>query len=379
MSNYLAFANVTEALRLRLETEVKHIIANAVATAFRPDAVPADATSVNIFLYQIVPNAALRNGDLPTRDSDATLLQGPRAAFDLHYLLTVHGKDNTYDPQQILGGVVRTLHGQPMLTRSEISAAATHLAAPLPSDLADAVEAVRFTPLPLSLEELSKLWSVFFQVKYALSVAYQASVVVIEGSDTPRPALPVRSANIVVRPSLGPVIDRIANEEPILADSTLRIVGRNLRGDTTDLRVNDTLVRPTPISDNEITLDLHKVSLQAGIATVQVVQGPHPGFESNRVPFVLAPSISSLTTTPAPVTMNVDPQVKKGQRLVLALNGAKAYSFTATAAADATAITIPIANVDAGTYLVRLQVDGAESPLQVDSAGHYNGPQVAIP
>ena len=59
------------------------------------------------------------------------------------------------------------------------------------SNLADAVERVKFTQSPLSLEELSKLWSVFFQAPYALSVAYQATVVLIDGEENPSPALPV--------------------------------------------------------------------------------------------------------------------------------------------------------------------------------------------
>ena len=43
------------------------------------------------------------------------------------------------------------------------------------------VELVKFTQLPLSLEELGKLWSVFFQTTHVLSVAFQGTVVLIEG------------------------------------------------------------------------------------------------------------------------------------------------------------------------------------------------------
>ncbi len=50
---------------------------------------------------------------------------------------------------------------------------------------------------PLNLEELSKLWSVFFQTAYKLSMAYIANLVLIEAdAETPRPTLPVRSRNI---------------------------------------------------------------------------------------------------------------------------------------------------------------------------------------
>jgi hypothetical protein len=403
VSNYLAIANVTEALRGRLEKQAKVIIADAVATVLRPDNVTPKPPSVNLFLYRVQPDAALRNADLPTRDADATLLQRPRAALDLHYLLTVHGDDKRHEPQRILGVVVRSLQSNPILTRKEITDAAADLlpgADNLVSDLADAVESVRFVPLPLSLEELSKLWSVFFQAKYALSVAYQASVVVIEGSDTPRAALPVRSANIVVRPSLGPVIDGLASQatpaspvvpiQPILAGYTLHILGRNLRGDNTRVRLGDVLVAPTTVRSDLVTLPLNDSSLRAGVTSVQIVQdvdfgppsGLHSAFESNRAPFVLSPDISSLTATPAAVSMDVAPQVREGQRLVLALNdmgSTRAFTFSSTAGADAATISIPIGGVPGATYLVRLQVDGAESPLRVDGSGHYTQPQVTVP
>ncbi len=42
-------------------------------------------------------------------------------------------------------------------------------------------------------------------------------------------------------------------------------------------------------------------------------------------------------------------------------------------------ITIPVEGIKAGDYLVRVQVDGAESPLGSDAGGQYVEPQVTIP
>jgi hypothetical protein len=42
-------------------------------------------------------------------------------------------------------------------------------------------------------------------------------------------------------------------------------------------------------------------------------------------------------------------------------------------------INIPITGVRAGTYLVRIQVDGAESPLGAGANGNYNSPVITIP
>ena len=43
-----------------------------------------------------------------------------------------------------------------------------------------------------------------------------------------------------------------------------------------------------------------------------------------------------------------------------------------------TAITFALTGVAAGTYLLRVQVDGAESELQVDAFNRFIQPQVTI-
>ena len=198
MSNHLAFAHVTAVLRDLLGSAIKDVNpgADSLARVDRPDAVAKDFVGVNVFLYQFTPNPAWRNADLPTRRPNGTIALRPQAAFDLHYLLSFHGTDDKYEPQRILGTVVSLLHSQPVLSPEIVAAAAKgDLAA---SNLAEQVERVRLTPLPLTLEELAKLWSVFFQVPYKLSVAYQASVVLVEPDVVALPALPVREPHVDV-------------------------------------------------------------------------------------------------------------------------------------------------------------------------------------
>src|SRR5690242_1185599 len=114
MSNFLAVATATETLRQLLDAAVKTDIAGAEATAVRPvggggSTGSAPTLGVNIFLYQVTPNASQRNHDLPTRREDGALIQRPRAALDLHYLLTCHGDDKHHEPQRLLGSAVRVL------------------------------------------------------------------------------------------------------------------------------------------------------------------------------------------------------------------------------------------------------------------------------
>src|SRR5581483_10027048 len=117
----------------------------------------------------------------------------------------------------------RQLHAQPLLTQQDI---VQTLANPpydtllATSNLADQLDLVRFTPLGLSLEELSKLWSIFFQSPYVLSVASQAIEEMIESEDTPQPALPVQTRNLYVMPFHQPVIDRVRSSAGEFAPSS---------------------------------------------------------------------------------------------------------------------------------------------------------------
>lgn len=206
MSNFLAFATVTAALRELLREAVEADVPGASVEVGRPEEPNGAGTvpKVTIFLYQVTPNAALRNADLPMRAPNGALVQRPREALDLHYLLTFQGNEVELEPERLLGSVVRTLHAKPVLTPrviQRVTRAGTSLAG---SNLADGPELVKFTPLPLTLEELSKLWSVLFQTPYSLSIAYQGSVVLIDGDETPPPTPPVREPVVSVTPFEAP-------------------------------------------------------------------------------------------------------------------------------------------------------------------------------
>ncbi|MEA2488924.1 MAG: hypothetical protein QOH21_716, partial [Acidobacteriota bacterium] len=328
MSNYKAIATVTEALRITLNAALQDEMgAGVTATATRPDQAGTGA-SANIYLYQVTPNASLRNADLPTRDSAGVLKQRPRAALDLHYLLSVYGKETDHEPQRILGIVVRTMHTTPLLSATAIKDAIGPLPAdPLfGSDLGDAAEHVRFTPQPLSLDDQSKLWSVFFQTKYALSVAYVASVVFIEPDDQPAAPLPVLTRNVSVIPSFGPEIGSVTSSpslnappdnDRIVAGRVLHVQGRNLQGANTRLLLGGEEVTPAiaTVQSDRILLELKNppiTQLRAGLTSVTVVYdmdfggggGPHP-VESNAIPFALAPKITAIVLKPASIDLTV--------------------------------------------------------------------------
>jgi hypothetical protein len=409
MSNHLAVATVTATLQHVLQTVLDEDFSGAKASVVRPDApghgIPA--VGVNIFLYEIAPNAALRNADLPTRSGNGQVaVQRPTAALDLHYLLSFYGDDSKLEPQRVLGSVVRYLHSHPLLTRQMIQDTITnppHSSYLASSNLADAVESVRFTPLSLSLEELSKLWSIFFQTPYALSTAYRACVIFIEEELTPVTPLPVRERQVFVVPFQQPFIENV-DPQIIASGATLTIAGQNLRGDVTKLKFGADITSPATVSAGKITVALPG-TLRPGVRTVQVIHDfdfktgilgnePHRGFESNVAPFILQPKIM---TAPIPdtnagdtLTLTFAPAIAREQSVDLLLNSdTDNYVIPRTRQSNdpptATSFDFEIP-ASAGTheYLVRVRVDGAESALDVDTNpmsptyNQYIGPKLKI-
>jgi hypothetical protein len=203
-----------------------------------------------------------------------------------------------------------------------------------------------------------------------------------------------------------------------VAGDTLVILGRNLRGEVTRVLVAGAEVVPTGVSGERVTAPLSAPPipsdlLRAGVQGVQVIHRllmgtppvEHRGFESNVVAFVLHPTITKDAadnyevgisgvlpdtggTRQGLVTVMLDPLVGTRQRVVLLLNErdpaappAHAYSFEAQPrAADTDQVEFQIRRVMPAAYLVRVQVDGAETGLEIDSVtNRYTLPALVIP
>ncbi|KUN67053.1 hypothetical protein AQJ46_25230 [Streptomyces canus] len=201
MSNALAIAHVTQALALLIENNVGPEFGEAVKV--EPRKPPADPQleqpTVSVFLYQVTPNTSQRNNDLPTRAADGTLVKRPAAALDLHYLISAYGDERELVGQRLIGSVVRTLHEIPILPKDVVEQAGErpYLAG---SDLVEAAQRVRFTPTVMDVDETSKLWGMLYQTPYALSVVYQAALVLIDGRESPVPGRPVERREVRVLP-----------------------------------------------------------------------------------------------------------------------------------------------------------------------------------
>jgi hypothetical protein len=228
-------------------------------------------------------------------------------------------------------------------------------------------------------------------------------VVVIEGEETPQSALPVLERRLYVHPFQNAFIAEIASSsgprQPILVGDTLVLRGRQLRHDPMHVVVRGIAVAPSSATDSEVRVPLTAPpfppgSLRAGVQGVSVVHPvlmgmppvEHAGFESNVAAFVLRPRVlAAAAPTSSQVNVTVNPAVGKGQRAVLLLNNLPgfppaAHAFTNPPAPAVTATpSFAISGVGTGDYFVRVQVDGAESPVVLDKNDPAFGPKVSVP
>lgn len=438
MSTALAIAAVTAVLKDLLANGLKAFkVADIVGGDVTVSSVPPDRidlagaedpTQLNLFLHQTSFNSGWRNVGLPNRNGNGDRTGSNPLALNLHYLISAYGAKDFYS-EIILGHAMQLLHETPVLTRDAIRKALTPAVPPpdwpallITSDLAEQVEQLKISPALMNAEEISKLWTAI-NAHYRPTAAYQVSVVLIESTRPTKSALPVAGRNVYVVPFDQPVIDTVTeaagDTAPITSLSTLLIKGRGLKGDITQLFIGrtDLTANITELHETEIKVPFPAplpAGMRAGIQTVQVVhtrpmgtpEVAHTGVESNVEAFVLRPGIIANAPTdvvPAlvdgvnvksgKIKIDFNPKVGKQQRVVLLLNElnpppntvARAYSFKAPTGngvvdpnTEAASVTIIFTTVIPGDYLVRVQVDGAESLLVIDGSGKYATPKVTI-
>jgi hypothetical protein len=405
MSSALAIAGVTAVLKdLLHNTVIDHDLVDKVGdvtvTALSPDTIKIDGseakTQLNLFLYQVTPNTGWRNVALPSRNSNGDRVTNPPLALNLHYLLTAYGLKDLH-AEILLGYAMQLLHETPVLSREAIRKAldpspiggggGLPLEALATSELAEQIEQIKIVPETMNMEEVSRLWSAM-GAHYRPTAAYQASVVLIESRRRLRPTLPVLDRRIHVVELRRPTIESV-EPQIVLKGGALVITGQGLKGAITKVAFGSKLVDPVSVSDQEITVKAD-ASLFAGVNGVKVVHQldlgtpdePHGGFTSNVAAFILAPKI----TTPPPITaalgatltLEVDPPVGRAQRVEL-LAGDNTITIPSRPATT-TSLDFPIpADFPTGKFLLRVQVDGADSPLSTDAVtGAYDKPTVTI-
>jgi hypothetical protein len=401
MSNYLAISAVTATLRNLLTTgiQLEGDLGDTLVTTMVPDKARTSGETrnqVNLFLYQLTPNAAWRNLDMPTRVRPGEAGYPP-LALNLYYLLTAYGQnDDQSEPfsHELLGRAMSILHDHPVLGQDEIEAALPN------NDLYTQIERIRFTLQPLGVEEVYRLWT-GFQTPYRASVSYEATVVLIESSlatTTPLPVLTrgrpayfngtVDGGAVVIPRVQPPEIGPMSPTASAIFGQTVTIQGNRLSGDAVSIAIfSPTLtapvvVAPATVADSALTFVVptgpQPIStggtqpFPAGLYSigVTVTQGGID-FSSNALPLALGPIITSglpasvtASSGTATLTLGCNPPIEPNQHTSLLLGGAEIVTPPPTA--ETNSVTFTLTNIPAGVYYARLRVDGADSALVAD-------------
>ena len=419
MSNYLAIATVTATLQRILQASVQRDVDGVRVTVVKPGMIGSGTPElgVNLFLYHVARNPGISPDMAASRlKSSGSRRQTP---LELYYMLSFYGNDTELEPHRLLGSVVRTFSDRTTLTPEMIQdtiadSSFTFLEI---SDLANQIQQLVISPVDMTVEDLSKVWSVFFQAPYLLSMAYKVTAVMIDGEDLGKRGLPVRDRSFrgilpfASYPIVEQIINRVGSLDPILSDSTILIRGKQLKATQTVVRLGSAEI-PIPdsmeMSDTEIALPLSLIAptlLRAGVQDLQIIHRVQDGdrqrqAESNVLPFVLRPRLKTIQVIQqsgheddlrlAELSILVNLQVGAGQRVRLLLNewsvdNPKIYVFSVPPRQDDTdRLTIAVQDIHAGEYLVRLQIDGADSLLDVDSQpdsptfNWYHSPKILI-
>lgn len=415
MSTGYGLAAVTTVLKARLDSrlaaaDVQAAIGPVTVTAVPPDQVQAGAAEpnqLNVYLHHTTPNAAWRNETHPVRDSTGRRVTRPPLALDLQYLVTAFGTD-TYAAEILLGHAVAELHERPLLSLESIGdvlhrvpADPTVPAAVIASALEQQAEHLRISPLSVASEEMSRLWTAL-GAQYRATAAYLVGPLLIDPEESAAGALPVRSpsvgASTIAPLAVRDVVLAPAGEArpdataPIRATDRVLVRGTGLAAADAEVVVGAEILPVLVRRPEGVVVDLATAAdLRPGPAPVQVLSGP-----LSRSNVVLARVCPTITPTRAGTTIDcgVAPPVGQHQRATLLLNqrnapaGAVPHAYAlaaphrngaAGAATTSTSIPFDVADVETGSYVVRLEVDGVASVLGTDGAGRFNAPVVNIP
>ncbi len=393
MSNALAIAAVTATLRQRLERVAGEELEGGLVTTLPLDQVRnnvQDKNQINIYLYQAFSNPAWSKRNLPSRTKPGET--GPQPlALNLFYLITPYSaKPNSFSDHRLLGLIMQTLNDYPVLGPKEIEEAFSE------SNLQHQVEKVRLVQIDLSLEDMSRVWSTC-QTEYRLSVAYEASVVLIfSPRQTPLPVLRVNTGP--VQPSLTPpqlsipTLEQITLPEgktSIELGDTLTLRGNNLAGDDNEIRVifehpridKPIEIKPQPNRSHtaiQVRLNEEGNNWLAGIYTIKIkIKQNH----TNSLTLFLAPSIESIKikdndtdkrkrrikSKPSVLLWQDNKGLLQGQSVFLLVGDRELSPDTGALSSDPEHLTdildFDLSSLEPGKYFVHLRVDGIDSSL----------------
>jgi hypothetical protein len=269
MSVSTAIGLVSESLRDLLDGEMR-LTPKVPVTILAPDELGGDRR-INLFLYKVQENPALKNMDWQVSRDNPNQLVPPPLSLNLFYLMTAYAPNDeltgNITAHQILGDAMRVFYENSIVPQEYL--------ADDPAGgvgLKEAREQIKIMLNTLDLEELSRVWSTFTQ-PFRLSVMYEVSVVQLDmRPESERPmATRVRHIGVpdVRAPFKPPVVEKI-DPTSGLAGTSITVYGDSLSGWTAYVTVLGRRILEAP----DLTEDAFEVTLPDNLP---------PGFHEIRV------------------------------------------------------------------------------------------------
>lgn len=175
MSDYTAIADVGETLIELLRDNMQGLIPRkeSIVMASPGEIESNDDVRLSLFLYQVLENTHLKNQQMQIKDS--TTLTFPPIALDLYYMLTSYPSgtqditERTREEHSVLGRVIQIINDNSKLNRSFLK-----------GSLATNDYEIHVTLSPLSLDDMTKMWTTFPGKPFRSSVCCLVTPVMID-------------------------------------------------------------------------------------------------------------------------------------------------------------------------------------------------------
>jgi hypothetical protein len=224
MSSSTAIGMVSESLR-NLLLDKMDLPTDGDVTVLAPDESSSKKCRINLFLYKVQENPALKNMDWQVKPGSPAKLVPPPLSLNLFYLVTAYNQNDQQTGNspvhKILGEAMRIFYEYPIVPQDYF-----------PVGFEESREQIKIMLNTLDLEELSKIWATF-SIPFRLSALYEVSVVQLDMLSERERLMAKRVRQIgkpeVRAPFQPPVLERI---DPISgpAESDITIHGKNLAG-----------------------------------------------------------------------------------------------------------------------------------------------------
>ncbi|MHC4366632.1 MAG: Pvc16 family protein [Planctomycetota bacterium] len=255
MSRATAIGMVSESLRALLDGEMT-LTPPVTVTILAPDEAGGNRR-INLFLYKVQENPALKNLDWQVKQGEPTQLVPPPLSLNLFYLLTSYspnqGQAGNAAAHEILGEAMRVFYENPIVPQDY-----------LVDGLKNAKEQIKIVLNNLDMEELSQVWNTFTK-PFRLSALYEVSVVQLDMLSDSERAMAKRVRKIgrpdVQAPFNPPVVESI---EPVsgAVGTEITVSGENLSG----WKAYVTVMRRLIVDGMDLTEDRFVMTLPGNLA-----------------------------------------------------------------------------------------------------------------